>query len=118
MIETLEMTPEEQAVWREIDARPGREQSIALGDLAVLVGIAPRVVQWIVKHLIERHACAIGSATGTPHGYYRITSFEDLEKSRKQLEHRIIRTAQRLAALNKNTPAECLGQIQLALNEG
>ncbi|WP_447978111.1 hypothetical protein [Candidatus Nitrospira bockiana] len=113
----IEMSAEERAVWREIQRHEGRASALSLEHLAAVTAIAPRIVQRIVKHLIEHHHCPIGSATGEPHGYYVIRTTDEQTRAERQLEHRIIKTAQRLAALRKNTPADVLGQLTMELTQ-
>jgi hypothetical protein len=95
----------------------GRSAAIPVDNLALLVGLDRRKVEQLVKHLIEEHAFPIGSATGAKHGYFWITSKDDQQHSERQLEHRIIKTAQRLSALKRNTPAEILDQLALNLKD-
>jgi|CXWL01.1.fsa_nt_gi hypothetical protein len=112
---------EQQRVLFVIATRLGWQSAIPLRELAETVRITPRVVQQIVKHLIESHHAAIGSITGGDagvHGYFLIVTREDLEMADRQLTHRIMHTAQRLAHLRRNTPDEVLGQIRLELLEG
>lgn len=105
----------EAAVLACVQACLGMAQAKPVDQVAEETGVDPRVVQKIVKHLIERHRCAIGSATGDPHGYYWIATADEQGRAEQQLKNRIIHTAQRLAALKKNTPDEILGQIRMEL---
>ncbi len=110
---SLELSDAELAVRFQIGQREGRPQAISLQDLAAAVDLSPREVQHVIKHLIELHRLPIGSATSAPHGYYWITGLQDQERAEKQLAHRIISTARRLARLKQNTPDEVLGQLAL-----
>lgn len=121
MTESISQAPElsvqELQVLDQLSFCQGNENAVPVEELAKLTGIDDRVVQKIVKHLIEEHHYPIGSSTGKPNGYYWITTAAEQQRSEAQLEHRIISTARRLARLRKNTPAEVLGQMILTLNQ-
>lgn len=109
----FELSTEEMQILDQLTVCQGLENAVSNKKLAELTGIEERKVQDLVKHLVEEHRYPIGSATGQPHGYYWITTAAEQERSEKQLEHRIISTARRLARLRKNTPHAVLLQLSL-----
>lgn len=109
----FELSVEEMQIVEQLSYCHGLENAVSNRKLAALTGIEERKAQDLVKHLVEEHHYPIGSATGKPHGYYWITTAEEQERSEKQLEHRIISTARRLARLRKNTPHAILLQLSL-----
>lgn len=112
------MSPEELAVWSVLQTRVGRAAAIPMADLAAQVGLGTRTLQSVVKHLVEDHHLPIGSSTGGAdgvHGYYRVASPDDLERTVRQLDHRIISTARRKARLVQSTAARVLGQLTMDL---
>lgn len=115
MTALLELTEPEAVVLACVRACAGMAQAKPVDQVAQETGIDPRVVQKIVKHLIEAHGHPIGSSTGEPHGYYWIATADEQARAEQQLRNRIIRTAQRLAALKHNTPDDVLGQIRMEL---
>jgi hypothetical protein len=111
------LSPQEYAILEELRRHVGRESALGVEAVAAFTGISGRVVQTVVKHLIEVHGYPIGSATGKPHGYYWIEDTEDLRRAKAQLAHRIIETAKRLRALDRNALADVMGQMELVLSE-
>ena len=106
--------PEMEAlVYGAINAAKGRKAAISMPAVAAHAGCDTRTVQTLIAHLIEAHHCPIGSSTGAPHGYYWIVDPEDLARAKMQLAHRIIETAKRLRALDKNALADVMGQLKL-----
>ncbi len=95
--------------------RRGRENAISMPALAAICGMKTRVLQDVIKHLIEDHDVLIASATGKNHGYYYPTSREELMAARAQLIHRIVSTAKRLKAIDKTALEEIHGQIGMML---
>lgn len=109
------LTDHEARVIALIHARQGRAAAIPMSTVAERIGISTRVLQQIIQHLICGHRMRIGSATGSPHGYYWITDAEDLDRAKAQLRHRIIELASRLRALDDTALADVIGQLRLAL---
>lgn len=108
--------PETEAlVYSAISACRGRKAAISMTAVAAHAGCDTRTVQTLIAHLIDAHHCPIGSATGGRHGYFWIVDAEDLLRAKTQLAHRIIETARRLRALDKNALADVMGQITLEL---
>jgi hypothetical protein len=105
----------ERLVLAEVRACPGLDFALPVDEVASRTGLERRVVEHIVKHLIEEHGLPIGSATGDPHGYFWITTAEEQASSERQLENRIKSIARRLARLRKNTPHAILLQLSLDL---
>jgi len=109
--------PETEAlVYGAIKACAGRKAALSMAAVAEHAGCDTRTVQTLIAHLIEAHRCPIGSSTGAPHGYYWIVDTEDLARAKTQLIHRIIETARRLRALDKNALADVMGQIKMELS--
>ncbi len=112
------MTPhwpqEADVLWR-LQGHRGRDQAIAMTALAREAGLSTRILQKIIKHLIEEHAGFIGSATGAGHGYYLITEQAEVDAAIRQLEHRLGSLATRIARLKRLAPEEVLGQLRMSL---
>lgn len=121
--------PETEAlVHGAIKACQGRKAALSMKAVAEHAGLLltqegdddhprydTRTVQTIIAHLIEAHHCPIGSSTSAPHGYYWIVDPEDLARAKTQLSHRIIETAKRLRALDKNALSDVMGQLRMEL---
>lgn len=113
------MTDQEMRVLALIQR--GRENAISMPTLAATLDISTRDLQHVIKHLIEDHAVLIASATGKgrgddkKHGYYYPITEDELLSARTQLIHRIISTAKRLRAIDRNALEDIHGQIGLML---
>ena len=113
---TTDMTDSERLVAGIIERHRGKETPVAREQLALLVGVTTREVERIVKHLVERHGCPIGSVCGSRvHGYYVITDAEDLARTAENLRARAMSLLKRLARLRQTTELDVLGQLRLDL---
>ena len=116
MLITTEMTERERVAAGVIERHRGKDAPIAREHLAALVGCSTRDVEQLVKHLIERHGCPIGSCCGSKvHGYYTITDAEDLARTAENLRARAMSLLKRLARLRQTTELDVLGQLRLDL---
>lgn len=90
------------------------DDALPMPILAAALGVSTRVVQQVVKHLIERHAEPIGSTCRAGRsGYFYVHTGDDLARAERDLKHRAISVLQRLARLKAATPDEVLGQLRL-----
>ena len=107
------LSREEEIVLDLIKAHPGREQAISLPALALRTGIDERRVQSIVRELIITHGARIDSTSGSPPGYFWISTQEEVERAYDRLLKRgrkIILRASRLRGMSLD---DVLGQIRL-----
>ena len=81
--------------------------------LAEAVGVTPRNLQEIVRHLINEHGEPIGSATSSPTGYYYISDAREVEEVYQTLRHRALCILQRAAKLKRTTIVTVFGQGEL-----
>ncbi|BFU90127.1 MAG: hypothetical protein NTAFB01_13140 [Nitrospira sp.] len=114
---TLDLSPEEVAVWAVLNRHRGRLSAIGLDALALASDVPERAVQHVIAHLIERHGCAIGSACTKPMGYFVIQTEAELSASVSQLLHRLMALARRIAALKKSSTPIVLQQAALDLED-
>lgn len=112
------LTATQQGILTCLAGRHGASYAIKQTDLAEAIGVTPRHITSAIKDLIERHGHPIGSYTGSPAGYFLVTSPEDQAKAEIQLQHRIVSLARRLSHLRKNTPAQVLQQISQQIELG
>lgn len=111
----LERSEGERRIMEILRECRGRRFAVGKSQLALRTGIHERTVRELIKHLIEEHGEPIGSTSGEPHGYYLISSAEEQAHAEQELRGRIIELARRLGCLQRNQPAEVLGQILLGL---
>lgn len=112
-----DLTPRELLVLDALAPHRGRAAAIHKEALAEMVGMEVRKVRIVIAHLIERHNQPIGSASQAPAGYFLIETAEEAEQAAQELKARIIQLAKRLAKLKQNTPADCLDQLRIDLQE-
>lgn len=114
----LDLSADETAVLAALARHRGRAQAINKEALAFEVGLSERMVRRAIVHLIKRHGQPIGCTSHQPGGYFLIETAEEQREAEDELAHRITSLAIRLARLKKNTPAQILDQLRLALDEG
>ncbi len=105
----------EAVIADEIRAHRGRQAAIGMRELAAACGVETRFLQRIVKHLIEDHGEPIGSSTVKPTGYYWLDDPDDVAASVRQLEHRLVSLAVRIARLRKTSVEAVFGQLNLGV---
>ena len=105
------LTDEEREVLRSLKA--GRDKAQAVAAVAQFVGVTPRRLQEIVRHLINEHGEPIGSATSRPTGYYFINDAKEIEDVCQALRHRAICILHRVAKLKKSTVVTVFRQGEL-----
>lgn len=114
----LEITREEAVISRIIEAHPGRQNAIPVGELAARTGIDERRVRDIVKHLIERHGLPVGSSTVEPPGYYLIVDNKERLEVRRSLVRRALSILERARAYDRGgLVAKLVGQLKLLDDE-
>ena len=113
----MELSPSELLVLETLQCHRGRAAAIHKEALAEQVGMEVRKMREVIVQLIERHNQPIGSASQAPAGYFLIETAQEAEQAAQELKARIIRLAKRLAKLKRNTPADCLDQLRIDLQE-
>lgn len=106
-----ELTKEESLVLSLI--QPGRGNARQVNAIAEATGIHWRIVQKIVRRLIDDHGVCIGSTSGVPAGYYLITDPAEIENVYHSLRHRGIQILMRAGKLKKISVSEVFGQGKL-----
>lgn len=112
IFDKLSLDSDSQYVLHLIQGRIGRQSAISVSDISELTAIPPRTVRDIVKKLIEHHRIRIGSALGSPSGYYMIQTKEEAEQNERTLRKLGISILVRAAALRKLTIREYLNKLQ------
>jgi biotin operon repressor len=113
---TLDMTERERLAASYLERHQGKDRPLARERLAALLGVTTREVERLVKHLVERHGCPIGSVcAGDRHGYYTIVDEADLARTADNLRARAMSLLKRLARLRQTTELDVLGQLRLDL---
>lgn len=113
----IDLSPSELRVLETLQRHRGRARAIHKEALAEMVEMDVRQVRIVIAHLIERHNQPIGSASQSPAGYFLIETAQEAEQAAQELQARIIQLAKRLAKLKRNTPADCLDQLRIDLQE-
>lgn len=113
----LDLTDDERAVLDVLDRHRGRAAAITKEALAAACARDERKVRQVIVRLIEQHGAAIGSTSSQPGGYFLIQTQDEQREAEEELQHRIMRLAQRLAKLKRNTPSAILDQLRLALHD-
>jgi len=112
IFDKLALDSDSQFVLHLIQGRIGRQSAISVSDISELTSIPPRTVRDIVKNLIEHHLVRIGSALGSPSGYYIIRTKEEAEQNERTLRKLGISILVRAAVLRKLTIKEYLRHLQ------
>lgn len=94
----------------------GAGNAIKEADLARAHGIAPRLLQHALHHLIVEDQRPVASSCRPPYGVYVAATHEEKLEAARQIENRIISLARRLRALT-NSPLVIVSK-QAALFEG
>lgn len=115
--QVAELSADEARVLDVMQRHRGRPSAIHKEALAEAVGLEVRRLRVVIAHLIERHSQPIGSASQSPAGYFLIQTAQEAEQAAQELQARIIQLAKRLAKLKQNTPADCLDQLKIDLQE-
>lgn len=114
----LGLAEDEARVLAALKLRRGRERAIVSRELAAEAGVDPRRLRTILRHLVLHHLVPVGSATGTPAGYYVIASDEERRWVRDSLFRRSLRTMERSRAYDRDGIADrYVGQFRLSLVE-
>lgn len=90
--------------------RYGRRSARTVSDLSRAASLNERTLRQIVRHLIDEHGFAIGSATVPPCGYYLIDDPLELELHCARMTHRGISILQRVSRIKKNSVTEVFHQ--------
>lgn len=92
----------------------GRAAALPMPALALRIGITTRAVQGAIHELIDLGE-PIGSATGTPAGYFLLTTRQEFTAAIEQLEHRIGSLSKRCASLRRLAVTAVDGQLRMPL---
>lgn len=107
------MALDEHHVWTILRQHRGRAGAIKAGQLQVLTGYSDYKVRKIVKALIERHGCLIGSSPHCPAGFWLIVDAPEMQEAKAHLYSRIYSMAIRLSRMDKTSLTEVFGQLAL-----
>lgn len=107
---TPPMEPHESAVWAVIQNRKGREAAVSVRDLQTITGLSGVAVRSAVHDLIDRHGKLIGSASGSPAGFWMIETQEELEAATGHLRSRAMEMLVRCAKLKRRSVEDVFGQ--------
>ncbi len=109
----LDLTKEETYILGSL--KPGRLCAIPASRIARDIGMSPRAVRMIIRHLIDHHHAVIGSATNRPAGFYLITDQGEFADALGALRHRGISILVRVANLSGNSLETVFHQGRLEL---
>jgi len=108
-----EMPPDEQRVWRALQAHAGRASAITGEALAEGTGLPWRECRQVMKDLIEIHHKRIGSSPSRPAGYYIIETPDEEEATYQTLKGQAISTLKRASVIRRVSLREIFGQLAL-----
>ena len=112
------LTPDEEAAWRILSERRGRDHAISKRRLAHEMGVSERRARKAIRSLIEHDGLPIGSSYDSKRGgYYLIDDADELAAVIKQLRGHGISILVRAARLNGNNADRLAGQLEVLLNE-
>jgi len=105
------------------DPHAGSLSPVPLGEIQryarniLRVDIPEREIKRAVKLLIEQYGIAIGSARGSAHGYFFVTTADEAELAAEPLLAEIRSLAKRCATLSPRNPyvQHLLGQMEASL---
>ena len=113
-LQTIPLTPDEEAVWEVIGVRL-KGRAIKAKQLEEILGLPERQIRRIIKCLIENHGKPIASSTGSPAGYWEITDPAERQEVYEAWRRRGISILARAARLKGITLEEELAAVQLEL---
>jgi hypothetical protein len=96
----------------------GRDAAISMHTIAAETGVNTRLVQSIVKFLVEERHVPIGTATAPPFGYFWITSNEERRAVRNHFVRRALSNLAHAKAYDSDSiVAPLIGQIEIDFPE-
>jgi hypothetical protein len=101
-----------------IQPRRGREAAISMHEISTITGIGTRVIQAIVKFLVEERHWPIGTAVSRPYGYFRIANNEERRAVRNHFVRRALSNLEHARAYDSDAiVAPLVGQIAIDFPE-
>lgn len=118
----LKLTSEEARVFSCLKFHVGRASAIKVPHMAAQLSMDERKLREILKHLRDEHGIAIGSAVGRsekgdPPGIFLIETMEEYKEWRAQETGRALSILRGIAAREKQTVPDLLGQLRLETRE-
>jgi hypothetical protein len=100
-------------VLAEIAPRRGREAAITMHEIAERTGFGTRLIQSVVKFLVEERHEPIGTATTRPFGYFVIQTDEERRAVRNHFVRRALSNLEHAKAYDtESIVGPLVGQIQ------
>jgi len=91
-------------LWQYMNAfHRGRANAIKQAELAKLLGTNTRVLQQAIVHLLKAKEFVVASACSKPMGVFIPTTPDEKTAYFRQLENRVIRTAQHMRLVRKSS---------------
>jgi hypothetical protein len=105
-------------VLAEIRPHRGRAAAITMHEIAERTGLHTRLIQAIVKFLVEERRLPIGTGTSKPFGYFWITSEEERRSVRNHFVRRALSNLEHAKAFDReDIVGPLVGHIQQQLQE-
>lgn len=96
----------------------GRDAAISMHSICASTGISTRVVQAIVKFLVEERHLPIGTAVSKPYGYFWIETMEERRSVRNHFVRRALSNLDHAKAYDSDSiVAPIVGQIEMNFPE-
>jgi hypothetical protein len=109
---------EYQAVLRVshlIEQHRGRTSAISMHRIAEVTGLQTRLIQAIVKFLVEERHMPIGTAMSKPFGYFILETDDERRRVRDHFVRRAVSNLEHARAYDSDSiVAPILGQLELA----
>lgn len=107
-----------EAVRVVIEPRRGRAAAITMHEISALTGLQTRLIQSIVKFLVEERHLPIGTATTRPFGYFVIETDEERRSVRNHFVRRALSNLEHARAYDTDSiVAPLVGQIEINFPE-
>lgn len=101
-----------------IKGHHGRAAAISMHRISEVTGVQPRLIQAIVKFLVEERLLPIGTSTSKPFGYFWIETDEERRAVRDQFVRRAVSILQHAKAYDSQSIiGPLIGQLELSLEE-
>jgi len=106
------------AILTIVRARRGRDAAVSMHRIAEETGINTRLIQAIVKFLVEERHLPIGTAASKPFGYFWIQTLEERRVVRNHFVRRALSNLQHARAYDSDSiVAPLVGQIEIDFPE-
>lgn len=96
----------------------GRHAALSMHTIAANTGVKPRVIQAIVKFLVEERLLPIGTAVARPFGYFWIVNNDERRAVRDHFVRRALSNLDHARAFDSDSiVAELVGQLAMKFPE-